>query len=131
MNLHNNDEIVAKLSDGSEHSVSVISHQNNRLMALIDNEMSAVNYFIYKDTLSLWTKNLGRFDFKFEDADYYDLKNIEKEEFTSGRIVSSMPCKINQMMARVGDIVQVGHQLCITEAMKMEVRQKLNYYLCY
>ena len=112
--------VVAKLPDGSEHSVLVINHENNRFMTLIDKEMLIVDYFLDKDSLSLWTKYKGKFDFEFENADYFNL-NSENEGEASGLITSSMPCKINQMMVRVGDSVQVGSPLCITEAMKMEV----------
>lgn len=119
--LQDNDKINAKLPDGSEHAASIINHENNSLMILIDKEMFYVSYYIYKGKITLWTKDLGRFDFKLPCPDYSDLKNAENEEGSSGRITSSMPCKINQMVARVGDTVQIGSPLCITEAMKMEV----------
>lgn len=121
--IQENDKIVAKLPDGSEHSVMIIKHENNRLMTLIEKEMSAVDYFIDKDTMSIWTNDIGRFDFKFEIDNWHDLKNNEKQKDASGRIVSAMPCKLNQIFVRVGDTVQVGSQLCVTEAMKMEVKQ--------
>lgn len=123
--IRENDKIAVNLADGSEHSALIINHENNRLMALIDKEMSVVDYFIDNDTISIWTKNIGRFDFKFKIDDGQNLKNNEKQEDASGRIISAMPCKVNQMLVHVGDSVQVGSQLCVTEAMKMEV----NFYL--
>lgn len=78
--IQDSGRIIVKLPDGSEHSITIINHENNRLMTLIDKEMSTVNYYIYKDTISLWTNDLGRFDFKLSTPDYTNFSNNENRE---------------------------------------------------
>lgn len=121
LSLENDEIIRAKLSDGKVYTASIINHRNSQFMALIDNKISTVEYFFNNNILTLWADNIGRYDFDFENHDICKIKSNQSEGSANGRIFSAMPCKINQMLVHVGDFVEIDSQLCITEAMKMEV----------
>lgn len=113
--------LIIDLENGSKLTASVIRSDNEEIQALLENEMIKVKFFHSPDTLSIWSDKYGRFDFSYKSSDLISAKS-EKESFDNGgRILTSMPCKINQILVKQEDLVKIGTPLCVTEAMKMEV----------
>lgn len=111
----------SKLPSGKICDATIIDFDAELLRVLIDKEVCAIRYFLNDKTVSIWSENYGRFVFKVSNSEKLNnFLEIEPKD-QSGRIISLMPCKINQILVKVGDIVEIGSPLCVTEAMKMEV----------
>lgn len=113
--------ITVKLSDSKIINVSIMEKNNETIRALIENEVRTYKYFIHDKKISVWDGEQGKFDFFLKAQELAESKSNQDTNGSDGRIFASMPCKINQIMVRAGDVVKIGSPLCVTEAMKMEV----------
>lgn len=121
MEIIDNNLIRSKLPSGKVLDASIIQFNEELLRVVINEEMHVIRYFVSENRISIWSKHLGEFIFNSGSLDQRNPSAEEKVKDSNGRIVSSMPCKINQIMVRPGERVNVGSPLCVTEAMKMEV----------
>lgn len=121
MEIIENNLIRSKLPSGKVIDASIIQFNEEFLRVVINEEMHVIRYFVPENRITIWSKHSGKLTFKFESLDQRNSSSEEKVKDFNGRIVSSMPCKINQIMVHPGERVKVGSPLCVTEAMKMEV----------
>lgn len=112
-----------KLQDGTIESATIMEHEDDNLRMLIGTETESIKYHIHNNIVTIWSKIHGRFDFNVKSNEHGGTESDQKPKNSGGRVLSSMPCKINQLLVRCGDSVKVGTPLCVTEAMKMEVKQ--------
>lgn len=110
-----------KYPDGTIKIATVMEHTDDYLRMLIGTEAESINYHINNNTATIWSKRYGRFDFNIKSTDHSGRESEKESNSAGGRVISAMPCKINQILVRCGDSVKVGTPLCVTEAMKMEV----------
>lgn len=116
--------VRSKLISGKTLTASIIQCNEELLRVIINDEMHEIRYFVSENRISIWSKQLGKFIFNLEPRDQINDSAEQNLKDFNGRIIASMPCKINQIMVRSGDRVQIGSPLCVTEAMKMEVLYK-------
>lgn len=106
---------------GKIYDAFILETNEELLRVIINKEIHTVRYFLNHDKISIWSKYLGKFEFYAPSIDQRNILSDQVAKKCDGRIISSMHCKINQIMVRPGDRVQIGTPLCVTEAMKMEV----------
>lgn len=109
------------MPDNSIKDVSILENNDGKIRALIGTKVESHFYFLNGNTISIWTYEHGRFDFLIKGKDPIGSVSNQDIKGSDGRVFSSMPCKINNIIVRRGDKVHIGSPLCVTEAMKMEV----------
>lgn len=112
--------IRSTMPSGKTCDASIVQINEKFLRVVINDEMHVIRYFVFENMISIWSKQLGKFIFTTEPPER-NISSFREAKDVNGRIVSSMPCKITQIMVRTGERVKIGSPLCITEAMKMEV----------
>jgi acetyl/propionyl-CoA carboxylase alpha subunit len=121
MEIIENNTIRSKLPSGKIINATIIQLNEEILRVLIEEEVHLIRYFMSENRISIWSKHLGKFVFKVGSIDQRNVSSDQESKDFDGRIISSMPCKLNQIMVLPGDRVQINSPLCVTEAMKMEV----------
>ena len=118
-----------KSPDGTIQSATIMEHEGDYLRMLIGDSAESINYHIHNNIVTIWSKRHGRFDFDLKSTEHSCEENEQESNNSTGRVTSSMPCKVNQILVRCGDSVKVGTPLCVTEAMKMEVAYLVLYFM--
>jgi acetyl/propionyl-CoA carboxylase alpha subunit len=112
--------IRAILPNGSQISAELLNLDHESLSVLVGNEVIKAKYFLEIDKISIWAGD-SRFNLNIKLMDYDSLLSQPASDISHGRVITTMPCKINEVLVKSGDLVTVGSPLCVTEAMKMEV----------
>ena len=123
--IGSDEKMIIEFCDKSKAIASFIRGSNEEAQILLDNEMIKVKFFRASDSLTIWSDKYGRFNLSFKKEDSISSKTDSKSSDNGGKILTTMPCKINQILIKQGDEVKVGTPLCVTEAMKMEVKIQL------
>lgn len=121
MEIIENNTIRSKLPSGKVLNATIIQLNEEILRVVIEEEVHLIRYFLSENKISIWSKHLGKFVFKVESQDQRNVSSDQEAKDFDGRIISSMPCKLNQIMVLPGDKVHINSPLCVTESMKMEV----------